>query len=281
MFDLENIFIGNGSDEVIDLAFRIFCQPGKDAALTFTPTYGMYEVSAAINDIELIKIPLNDAFQMDMQTIKKQLSRSNLKLIFICSPNNPTGNSINKKDIAYLLDKFKGIVLIDEAYIDFAPNESWISLLKKYPNLIVSQTFSKAWGLAAARIGTAYASEEIIQLFNKVKPPYNVSKLNQKAAFDALDNSIEFKKNKDKILVEKEKLIFALKQSEIVLKVYPSDANFLLVEVKDANKVYRNLVEQKVIIRNRNSVIQNCIRISVGTSEENSQLLIALKNINL
>lgn len=278
---IENIFIGNGSDEIIDLAFRIFCQPGKDAALSFTPTYGMYEVSAAINDIELIKIPLNDAFQIDMQSFEKQLTKSNIKLILICSPNNPTGNSINKRDIEYLLDKFKGIVLIDEAYIDFAPNESWISLLEKYPNLIVSQTFSKAWGLAAARIGTAYASEEIIHLFNKVKPPYNVSKLNQQAALSALENSIKFKKNKDIILAEKERLIFALKQSEIVLKVYPSDANFLLVEVKDANKVYRNLVEQKVIIRNRNSVIKNCIRISIGKPEENAQLLNALKNINL
>ncbi len=171
----ENIFIGNGSDEVIDLAFRIFCTPGVDKALTFTPTYGMYEVSAAINAIDLIRIPLNEEFQIDLKGVKSFLTNKNLKLILIASPNNPTGNSFDRATIEYLLENFNGIVFIDEAYIDFAASASWISSIKKYPNLIVSQTMSKAWGLAAARVGTAYANEEIIQLFNKIKPPYNVS----------------------------------------------------------------------------------------------------------
>lgn len=278
---IENIFIGNGSDEVIDLAFRIFCTPGIDIALSFSPTYGMYEVSAAINAVEMLQIPLNDEFQIDLQRVKSILTNRNLKLIFIASPNNPTGNSFAKATIEYLLGNFKGIVFIDEAYIDFAPTESWISSIKKYPNLIVSQTLSKAWGLAAARIGTAYASKEIIQLFNKVKPPYNVSELNQRAAIKALENIEEFEMNKKIILAEKEKLIIALKQSELVKKIYPSDANFLLLEVTDANKIYRELVNQKIIIRNRTSVIQNCIRISVGTPNENAQLLNALQNIKL
>lgn len=278
---VENIFIGNGSDEVIDLTFRIFCTPGIDKALTFSPTYGMYEVSAAINATDLIQIPLNEEFKIDLKGVKSFLTNKNLKLIFIASPNNPTGNSIDRATIKYLLDNFSGIVFIDEAYIDFAPSASWISSIKKYPNIIVSQTLSKAWGLAAARVGTAYASEEIIQLFNKIKPPYNVSELNQKAAIKALENKAEFEKNKNIILAEKEKLILALKQSELVTKIYPSDANFLLVEVKNANKIYRKLVDQKIIIRNRTSVIQDCIRISVGTPNENEQLLNALQYISL
>ncbi len=277
----ENIFIGNGSDEVIDLTFRIFCTPGIDKALTFSPTYGMYEVSAAINAINLIQIPLNEEFQIDLLGVKSILTNSNLKLIFIASPNNPTGNLINRADIIFLLENFKGIVFIDEAYIDFAPSPSWISSIKKYPNLIVSQTMSKAWGLAAARIGTAYGSEEIIQLFSKIKPPYNVSELNQKAAIKALENKAEFQKNKEIILSEKEKLVIALNQSELVTKIYPSDANFLLLEVTDANKIYRKLVDQKIIIRNRTNIIQDCIRISVGTPTENAQLLKALQNISL
>ena len=165
----ENIFIGNGSDEVIDLAFRIFCNPGKDAVLTFTPTYGMYKVSAAVNDVAFKELPLKADFQIDINLLKPYLNNSNLKLIFICSPNNPTGNSLNKNDIEFILNQFNGIVIIDEAYIDFSPQESWLTTLKNYPNLIITQTFSKAWGLAAARVGTAFTSKEIIQLFNKSK----------------------------------------------------------------------------------------------------------------
>lgn len=276
---INNIFVGNGSDEVIDLAFRIFCNPGKDKVLIFSPTYGMYEVTAAINDVELIKIPLNQYFQIDTEIVKKYITNSNLKLIFICSPNNPTGNSVNPKDIEFILNNFNGIVMIDEAYIDFSPSNSWIKRLELFPNLIVSQTFSKAWGLASARVGIAYANEDVIAIFNKVKPPYNVSKLNQQAAIDALSNLSEFEKNKQIILSEKEKLKDELLQLALVKKVYSSDANFLLVEVTNTNIIYQKLISQKIIIRNRNSVINNCIRISVGTPKENIALLIALKKI--
>lgn len=276
---INNIFVGNGSDEVIDLAFRIFCNPGEDQVLIFSPTYGMYEVTAVINDVELIKIPLNQYFQINTEIVKKYLTNSNLKLIFICSPNNPTGNSVNPKGIEFILNNFNGIVLIDEAYIDFSPSNSWIKMLELFPNLIVSQTFSKAWGLASARVGVAYANEDVIAIFNKVKPPYNVSKLNQQAAIDALSNLSEFEKNKQIILSEKEKLKDGLLQLALVKKVYSSDANFLLVEVTNTNIIYQKLISQKIITRNRNSVINNCIRISVGTPKENVALLIALKKI--
>lgn len=276
----ENIFIGNGSDEVIDLAYRIFCEPNKDKVLTFSPTYGMYDVSAAINAIELIKIPLTDGFQIDLNGTDNYLSDRALKIIFICSPNNPTGNLINKVDIEHLLNNFKGIVIIDEAYIDFSSSESWTKMINQYPNLIVSQTFSKALGLAAARIGVAYASKEIIQLFNKVKPPYNVSGPNQKAAIDALCNYDDFLLTVKIIRNEKEKLKSKLNQLDQVINIYPSDANFLLVEVTNANSIYNELVNQKIITRNRNNVINNCIRISIGTPHENKMLLNALKNIN-
>lgn len=276
--DAKNIFIGNGSDEVIDLAFRIFCSPEKDKALTFSPTYGMYDVSANINNIELIKVPLTDDFQINIDETKPYLNDEYLKLIFICSPNNPTGNTINTADIECILNNFNGIVLIDEAYIDFSPEASWNKKLAEYPNLIVSQTFSKAWGLAAVRVGIAYTNRNIINLFNKVKPPYNVSELNQKAAINALDNTTEFEKNKQHILFEKEKLSEALKALPLIKKVYPSDANFLLVEIENATELYNNLVFQKIIIRNRNNVIKNCVRITIGCLEENSKLLNALKN---
>ena len=201
-----SIFIGNGSDEIIDIAFRIFCNPGKDKALTFTPTYGMYTVSAAINQVELMQVPLNNEFQIDLKQVEAFLEDENLKLIFICSPNNPTGNIINKNDIISILKKFKGIVIIDEAYIDFSESESFTLLLNKYDNLIVSQTFSKAWGLAAARIGIAYACDKIISLFNKVKPPYNVSQLNQLSVIEAIENKDSFDKNVNTLLKEREDL---------------------------------------------------------------------------
>ena len=274
-----SIFIGNGSDEVIDLAFRIFCNPGKDKALTFTPTYGMYDVSAAINQVEILKIPLNKDFQIEVDKIDPLLEDEKLKLIFICSPNNPTGNSILKKDIVTILEKFRGIVIIDEAYIDFSESESLISLLKEYPNLIISQTFSKAWGLAAARVGVAYSSESITSLFNKVKPPYNVSKTNQFSVIEALENIDELKKNIKFILEEKELIQTEIVQLPFVKKIYPSDANFLLIEVKDANLLYNQLIEQKIIIRNRDKQIKNTVRITIGSKRENKLLLNALKNI--
>ena len=275
----KNIFIGNGSDEIMDLIIRVFCNPGIDKALTFTPTFGMYQVVADINNIELIKLPLNDDFQIKTENLKPYLKDENLKLIFICSPNNPTGNCFNDNDVEFILKEFHGIVVIDEAYIDFSNNTSWSKLLDKYPNIIVTQTFSKAWALASARVGIAYASEDIVQLLNKVKMPYNISKLNQQSAIDALDNESEFKMNIEIILKEKEQLIQKLNQLEMVQKIYPSDANFLLVEFDDANKLYQDLVAQKIITRNRHKLVNNSIRITVGTPSENKQLLKVLKNI--
>ena len=272
-----NIFVGNGSDEVIDLAFRIFCNPGFDKALTFSPTYGMYDVSAAINNVELLKLPLNKSFQINLKKMTPYFKDSNIKLVFICSPNNPTGNLINKSDIEFILDNFKGIVIIDEAYIDLAQEKSLINLLNQYNNLIVSQTFSKAWGLAAARVGMAFANEEIISLYNKIKPPYNVSELNQKAAINALINPSRFKNNLNKIRAAKRQLKTDLQQLDLVKKIYPSDANFLLIEVDNAHDIYTTLVNQKIITRNRNKQVRNCIRVSVGTPEENNRLITTLK----
>ena len=272
-----SIFVGNGSDEVIDLTFRIFCNPGKDKALIFTPTYGMYEVSAEINEVELAKVPLTDSFQIDFDTLEKRLYDKNLKLIFICSPNNPTANSL--QNIEQVLQKFNGIVIVDEAYIDFSKAISFLTKIKQYPNLIVMQTFSKAWGLAAARVGMAYSNDLIISLYNKVKPPYNVSGPNQKAALKALQDIPGFEKRKTIILEQRTWLENQLTSLPVVIKIYPTDANFLLVEMTDANRIYNELVDQKVITRNRNSVVQNCIRITVGSPEENQKLVDALKKI--
>ena len=277
--ETNQIFIGNGSDEVIDLAFRIFCEPGKDKVLTFTPTYGMYDVSANINNIEVIKQPLINDFQINLNQLQPYLDVEDVKIIFICSPNNPTGNSINTEDIEYIIENFNGIVIVDEAYIDFSLQASFIKNINKYNNLIVSQTFSKAWGLAGVRVGVAYASEAIIALYNRVKPPYNVSTLNQEVVLERLNNQSEVSKNIDIILSERTKLKDALNQLDIVKKIYPTDANFLLVKVDNADKIYQYLIEEKVIIRNRNTQVENCIRITVGTSVENERLIEALKNI--
>ncbi len=273
----ENIFIGNGSDEVIDIAYRTFCEPGKDKALTFSPTYGMYDVSAAINNIELIKIPLNEDFQIDLALVNKYIDDDDLKLIFICSPNNPSGNNLD--NIEEVLKRFKGIVFVDEAYIDFSDSESFLSKLSLYPNIIISQTFSKARGLAAARVGTAFASKEIINLYNIVKPPYNISKLNQEAALQSLEDQPRFEENKNAILVQRAFLQSELAKINLVKKIYPTDANFMLVEVHDADKIYNELVNQKVITRNRNSVVKNCIRITVGSEPENGKLIEALTKL--
>jgi histidinol-phosphate aminotransferase len=277
--ETDQIFIGNGSDEVIDLAFRIFCEPGKDKVLTFTPTYGMYNVSANINNIEVIEQPLINDFQINLNQLQPYLDFEDVKIIFICSPNNPTGNSLNPEDIEYILENFNGIVIVDEAYIDFSAQASFIKNIDKYDNLIVSQTFSKAWGLAGVRVGVAYASQAIIAFYNRVKPPYNVSTLNQKAVLNSLNNLEEVTQNIDTILDERAKLKDTLIKLDIVKKIYPTDANFLLVEVDDANKTYQYLIEEKVIIRNRNTQVKNCIRITVGTPEENNTLIEALKRI--
>ena len=277
----ENIFLGNGSDEIIDLCFRVFCRPGMDKIVTFTPTYGMYEVSASVNDTEVIKIPLNDSFQIDMQKLKPLLTDSKLKLIFICSPNNPTGNCMDFADIEYIISSFKGIVLIDEAYIDFSEQPSFMKLIDKYTNLIVMQTFSKALGLASVRVGMAFTNTLIIQYFNKIKPPYNISTINQRAALNKLLKTEKLKTQVQKIKMEKAKLAEKLSELSLTETIFPSDANFLLVKVKNADLVYNKLVQMNIITRNRNSVVKNCIRITVGKPSENRLLLNALKTINI
>lgn len=279
--DTSKIFIGNGSDEIIDLAFRIFCNPGKDKALTFSPTYGMYDVSAGINDIELIKLPLTDQFQINLDSLMPYLRRDDLKLIFICSPNNPTGNLLDENSIKTVLSNFNGVVIIDEAYIDFSSSESLIKMVEEYPNLIVLQTFSKAWGLANCRVGIGYANQEIIELLNKVKPPYNVSGGNQLSAIKALENRAFFNVNLLTIKCERIELEKQIRELKFVEKIYPSEANFLLVKVTNADLLYDELVKKRIIVRNRNKVIENCIRITVGTKNENKQLMSALKTIEL
>lgn len=275
----QNIFIGNGSDEVIDLLFRIFCNPGQDKALTFSPTYGMYDVSAAINDVELLKIPLDENFQIDLDKTLPFLKNEQLKLIFICSPNNPTGNVLAAESIRFLLENFQGIVVIDEAYIDFSETESWVKFIDQYPNLVVSQTFSKAWGLAAARVGIAYADEAIIGYLNKVKPPYNVSQLNQEAALAALKNETQIQDRLAIILKEKQQLINKFSKLDFIKKVYPSDANFILLEVENAPDLYEKLIAKRVIVRNRHSLVKNALRITVGTADENKKLIETLKDL--
>jgi histidinol-phosphate aminotransferase len=275
----ENVFIGNGSDEAIDLIFRTFANPGKDKVIVCPPTYGMYEVSANINDVEIINIPLLPDFQLDKQAILKTIEQDTaIKLVFICSPNNPTGNLI--EGIEEITEKFNGIVIVDEAYIDFSPESTKVPLINTYSNVIVLQTLSKAWGLAGIRVGFAFAQTEIIELLNKIKAPYNISTLNQQQALSKLSKLDEFEAQRNEILAERERLETELLALPMVQKIYPSSANFLLVEVADANRVYNELVNKKVIVRNRHTVIKNCIRITVGTKQENNILLTELKDIS-
>ncbi len=277
----ENIFLGNGSDEIIDLCFRVFCRPGVDKVLTFTPTYGMYEVSASVNDVEVLKVPLTPSFQIDLQKVDPFLEDNKLKLIFICSPNNPSGNSMNYADVQYIVSKSECIVVTDEAYIDFSDKPSFIKLVEKYPNLIVMQTFSKAFGLASVRVGMAFTSSLIVQYFNKIKPPYNISTINQRAALSRIYKGFEMAKEVRKIKSEKAKLVSEIAKLDLTVMIYPSDANFLLVQVEDAYKVYNELVKMNIITRNRDSVIRNCIRITVGKPAENRMLVKALKTIKI
>jgi histidinol-phosphate aminotransferase len=277
----DKIFLGNGSDEIIDLCFRVFCNPGIDKVLTFTPTYGMYHVSASVNDIEVVKIPLTDSFQIDLEKAVTLFSDKNLKLIFICSPNNPTANSMNYSEVEYIISKFNGIVVVDEAYIDFSEKASFIKLVNTYPNLILMQTFSKALGLAAIRVGMAFTNPSIVQYFNKLKPPYNISAINQKAALLKLSRIEQNKSLVFKIKKERNRLSANLLKMKIVEKVYPSDANFLLVKVKNANYIYNELVSRNIIIRNRSNMIDNCVRITIGKKSENDRLINALKSISI
>lgn len=276
----EQLLFGNGSDEPIDLVIRIFCEPQVDNIVAIDPSYGMYQVCADINNVEYRKVLLNEDYSLDADRVLAATDERT-KLIFLCSPNNPSANILDREAIRKIITSFNGIVIVDEAYIDFAAKETWLPKLGQYPNLIVLQTFSKAWGLAAVRLGMAFASPEIIKLFNKVKYPYNVNQLTQEFVMRELEQ--EERKNKwvDTILEGRKYLEQELPQLSFVQKVYPSDANFLLVRVDDANKVYNDLVTKGVIVRNRNTVslCLGCIRITVGTDVENKTLIEALKNI--
>lgn len=276
----EKIFLGNGSDEPIDLVIRIFCEPRIDNIVAIDPTYGMYQVCADVNDVEYRKVLLNSNFDLDAGTLLEKADE-NTKLIFLCSPNNPTGNLLNRREIEKVLNSFSGIVIVDEAYIDFASEKTWLNDLQKYPNLIVLQTFSKAWGLAAVRLGMAFASPEIIKLFNKVKYPYNVNILTQNFVNGELDK-LELRKEWIQILLKgRDYLNEELLKLPFVERIYPTDSNFILVRVTDANGLYKQLADKGVIVRNRNSVslCAGCLRITVGTDEENKILIETLRNI--
>jgi histidinol-phosphate aminotransferase len=270
----ENIFLGNGSDEAIDILFRAFCNPGVDNVIICPPTYGMYEVSANINDVAVQKVNLTNDFQLDTKAVLDSVNE-NTKLIFVCSPNNPTANLLKKEDVKLLLSQFLGLVVVDEAYIDFSAEESLLSELSMYPNLVILQTFSKAWGLAGVRAGMAFASKEIISIFNKVKPPYNVSESTQQILLKAFENSQNVKDWIALTLRERENLSTAISRLPYVEKVYPSDANFVLVKMNDPKAVYNYLTEKGIIVRDRSKVTlcEGCLRITVGTEEENGKLL--------
>lgn len=276
---IQNIFLGNGSDEAIDILFRAFCKPGIDNVIICPPTYGMYEVSAHINEVHIIKVPhTSEAFQLDIENIIKAIGR-NTKLIFICCPNNPTGNVASWATIKSILKHFKGIVVIDEAYINFSSHKSLIPKLLNYPNLVILQTFSKAWGLAGLRVGMAFASQDIIDIFNKIKPPYNISSASQKLIVEALKNTDTINKQIKTIVAERKKLSQELSTLTCVKKVYPSEANFLLVKVKKSLHLYHYLLSKKIIVRNRGNVelCEDCLRITVGTKEENKLFIDLLK----
>jgi histidinol-phosphate aminotransferase len=275
---VENIFLGNGSDEVIDLLIRIFCEPRKDEIILLPPTYGMYKVSADIADVAQREISLTKDFQPDVPAILAEANK-NSKLLFVCSPNNPTGNDMQADKIHELCAKFPGIVVVDEAYIDFSPQESFSQQLAQYPNLVVMQTFSKAWGLAGIRLGMAFASTGIIGLLNKVKPPYNVNQLTQKAALEALQQHEQQQRMVKEILTERSRLEESFEQLSFIEETLPSDANFILIRVADPNGLYQYLVEEGIIVRNRSKVhlCAGGIRITVGLPAENEKLLAALK----
>ncbi|MBA4743918.1 MAG: histidinol-phosphate transaminase [Muricauda sp.] len=272
------ILLGNGSDEVLDLIYRAFCEPNQDNIITLPPTYGMYKVLAGINSVENKEVLLTTDFQPNVNEIIEAVD-TNTKLLFICSPNNPTGNSFKKEGIEKLLEAFNGLVVIDEAYIDFSKDESWLSQLKTYPNLIVTQTLSKAYGLAGIRLGICYASEEIIGILNKIKPPYNVNQLTQQRALQRVLNQDLVDQEVQQILDERDGLIKALNSMKFVEQLYPSDANFVLAKVDNADKRYQQLLEKHVVVRNRSTqpLCENTLRFTVGTPEENKKLIAILK----
>ena len=276
----DQLLLGNGSDEVLDLIFRAFCEPNQDSILTTPPTYGMYDVLANLNAVDNILVPLSPDFQLEVDSILDAI-KPQTKLLFICSPNNPSGNSVERKAIERLLKNFNGLVVIDEAYIDFTKDPSWTQVLEQYPNLIVTQTLSKAYGLAGIRLGICYASKEIIAVLNKIKPPYNINSLTQEAAIKAFENKDSVQAQIESILNERSNLINAFKSVPFIKKIYPSEANFILIKVDDANKRYEELIKNGIVVRNRSSQLhcENCLRITVGTPSENTQLITLLKTL--
>ncbi|MDF2454195.1 MAG: hisC [Cytophagaceae bacterium] len=277
----EQVFLGNGSDEPIDLLIRALCNPGEDSIMITPPTYGMYEVSAAINDVNIVDVPLTTDYVLDVQAMLPKLT-ADVKIVFLCSPNNPTGNLLPEDQIITVLKHAKGLVVVDEAYIDFAPESSLIRILKDHPNLVILQTFSKAWGLAALRLGMAFASEEIVSVLNKIKPPYNINAVTQQLAYEAIGQIMKKEQMVAGILMERAYLEEELVKIPAILKVHPSDANFILVKTKNGTGMYSYLIDQKIITRDRSKVTlcDNSVRITVGTHEENEALINALKKYN-
>ena len=275
------LLLGNGSDEVLDLIFRAFCTPNKDNVIVMPPTYGMYKVLANINCVSLDEVPLNIDFQLVTKYILNQIS-SQTKAIFLCSPNNPSGNSFRREDILTLLQSFTGLVVVDEAYIDFSTQKSLTAELPSYPNLIITQTLSKAYGLAGIRLGICIASEEIINILNKIKPPYNINSLTQERAISALEDWDTTQRQITQLIAERKGLFAQLEKISFVEKVYPSDANFLLVRVDDANKRYAQLIQNNIVVRNRSKQVgcENCLRFSVGTPQENQILIETLNRLS-
>ncbi len=276
----EQIFMGNGSDEGIDLLVRAFCTPSSDQIIIMPPTYGMYEVSASIHDVKIVSVPLSQSFQPMVEDV---LSKANAqtKILFICSPNNPSGNDIEQEKILTLIRGFDGIVVVDEAYIDFSKSDSFLKFLPEFPNLVVLQTFSKAWGMAALRLGLAFASEEIISVLNKIKPPYNINIYSQQMVLEALNHAERVQKLVLDLVNERTKLSQQLQGMYGIEKVYPSDANFILVKMTNASAIYKKLLNEGIVVRDRSKVIlcDDCLRITVGAAEENAKFVKALKVI--
>ncbi len=277
----ESIFAGNGSDEAIDLLIRMFCEPGRDSILITPPTYGMYRVSADINGVSCVECPLNPDFSLDTDGILENGERDDVKLIFLCSPNNPTSNRLSREQVEMILSESQAIVVVDEAYIDFSEEPGLMPLIHEFPNLVILQTLSKAWGLAGIRLGMAFAQPWLINSMMRVKPPYNVNALTQQAALKALENTADFEEKVRLILSERKRLAENLAEMKLVEKVFPSDANFLLVRVQEAENIYRDLAAKGIVVRYRGDQLHcdNCLRITVGTPEENDTLLHALEKL--
>jgi len=274
------ILLGNGSDEVLDLLFRVFCEPNKDNVITLPPTYGMYGVLADLNAIENREVVLNSDFQPNVKSILESVD-TNTKIIFLCSPNNPTGNSFSDTAISELLEKFNGLIVLDEAYIDFSEKESWLTKIENYPNLVITQTLSKAYGMAGIRVGILYASASIIAIINKIKPPYNINVLSQEKALERIKDSNKNSLEIQSILDNKRNLLEQLSEIEFIEKIFPSDANFVLIKVDNASKRYNQLIDFGIVIRNRTTQLlcENCLRITIGTKSENEKLINVLRTL--